>query len=577
MKRAFAAGIGSFVLGGVLWAAPITPIADKEKIAVLVKQLGSNSFRERESATRDLEALGEPALDSLREAAKSTDPEVVTRASKLVERIGVKVRTAKLLSPTVVDLDLKNVTVKEALAELSKQSGYDVVSPTGKIDERRITLQTGRVPFMRALELVCRKADLVEEPAASFVRPPTGLPPVGRQPIAPILRRPIQIQPLPAPILIQPIQVEERAQPPLPVPPKAIEAPKAEAPKPAVAPRLEVPRQLAQPVLPPVAPVAPPVAPRMPFGIAPIPARPTIVLRDGKADTVPTHVEGPVRISIRTESAISLTGGPVNPRTAADGPLSYIVVEVEPKFPIVEITGVTIRKAIDDQNRNLSQLTVPASGAPVTDTDVVANVRAMQLRNLEARVRVQRPVGGARVWPLVFRKTETPFDSLTEVSGTVAVTVRMPTSNLVEIDLDETGKGKGEQKGGGSVEVLGLRKNADGSYTLDVSTSGPVQANNPLVGNIVVQGRVQMVIGRNGGIDSQSDDGIRLTNKKGVELKSTGIESSNISFDGINTTSRTTMVFKPTEGFGEPVRMIRTGSTVERIEVPFSLKNVPLK
>ena len=60
---------------------------DAAAIAKLVKQLGSPDFTEREAATKALEAIGFPALDALRKAAKDNDAEVAQRATRLVEII----------------------------------------------------------------------------------------------------------------------------------------------------------------------------------------------------------------------------------------------------------------------------------------------------------------------------------------------------------------------------------------------------------------------------------------------------------------------------------------------------------
>src|SRR5262249_44608798 len=46
---------------------------DAAAINKLVKQLGSSDFQEREAATRALEAIGLPALEALRKAAKDDD------------------------------------------------------------------------------------------------------------------------------------------------------------------------------------------------------------------------------------------------------------------------------------------------------------------------------------------------------------------------------------------------------------------------------------------------------------------------------------------------------------------------
>src|SRR6059058_3826548 len=62
--------------------------ATAQEIAGFIRKLESRKFREREEATRALEAAGDDALDALRQAAeKSDDPEVRIRARRLIERV----------------------------------------------------------------------------------------------------------------------------------------------------------------------------------------------------------------------------------------------------------------------------------------------------------------------------------------------------------------------------------------------------------------------------------------------------------------------------------------------------------
>src|SRR5262249_1598491 len=58
------------------------------EIARLIQQLGSDSFAEREAASKRLGAIGEPAfLPLLRTARSSNDPEVRSRSRDLIEKI----------------------------------------------------------------------------------------------------------------------------------------------------------------------------------------------------------------------------------------------------------------------------------------------------------------------------------------------------------------------------------------------------------------------------------------------------------------------------------------------------------
>ncbi len=80
-----------------LWLAlPFFPTAaaepDDKEIERLVKQLGSDKFKEREAATTHLKEIGEPALADLRKALASDDLEVRLRASRLIEAIAARLQ-----------------------------------------------------------------------------------------------------------------------------------------------------------------------------------------------------------------------------------------------------------------------------------------------------------------------------------------------------------------------------------------------------------------------------------------------------------------------------------------------------
>ena len=53
---------------GTVLAVPASPNADQGKITQLITKLGSDNFREREAANKELDSIGEPALEALRKA-----------------------------------------------------------------------------------------------------------------------------------------------------------------------------------------------------------------------------------------------------------------------------------------------------------------------------------------------------------------------------------------------------------------------------------------------------------------------------------------------------------------------------
>jgi hypothetical protein len=63
----------------------------KTEIGRLIRQLGDDDFDVRESASKQLEKLGEPALAALRKALTSDDLEIRRRASRLILRISDRI------------------------------------------------------------------------------------------------------------------------------------------------------------------------------------------------------------------------------------------------------------------------------------------------------------------------------------------------------------------------------------------------------------------------------------------------------------------------------------------------------
>jgi hypothetical protein len=163
-------------------AAPVPSPGAREAVT-LVEKLGSADFVEREAATKRLDELGAAALEELRAASKSENPETARRAQELVRKIERRVSNDKTLAPTLVELNAENVALDAVLADLSKQVGYDVVLGGLKPDElavKKIAVKTdGKVPFWTAVLKVCDAADLQVAVVTGFVAPGS-MPYLGR-------------------------------------------------------------------------------------------------------------------------------------------------------------------------------------------------------------------------------------------------------------------------------------------------------------------------------------------------------------------------------------------------------------
>jgi hypothetical protein len=143
-------------------AKPAKP--DPAHVARLVAQLSSERYEEREAASEALDAIGPLALDSLRGALKSPSPETRKRAGDLVQRIEKRLETAELTQPKMIRLVYNDTPVTEAVQDMARKTGFpiQIEGDQTKLANRKITLDTGEIPFWQAVDQFCEKAGLVE-------------------------------------------------------------------------------------------------------------------------------------------------------------------------------------------------------------------------------------------------------------------------------------------------------------------------------------------------------------------------------------------------------------------------------
>lgn len=151
------------------------PDPDATGIQKLIDKLGSPEFSEREAATTKLEEIGTAAIEMLRKACLSDDPEVVGRARELLRKAERKLSNEQSLAPTFVRLDARDVTLDSLLDDLSRQASCEVVLGGPKPEDsaaRRLTISTnGPMPLWAAIQKICDSADLQVSVVAGYVAP----------------------------------------------------------------------------------------------------------------------------------------------------------------------------------------------------------------------------------------------------------------------------------------------------------------------------------------------------------------------------------------------------------------------
>lgn len=108
---------------------------DQEDLAALVRRLGDRSFVARERAAAALVARGRPALPALRQAMRSSDPEVADRAKRCLRQIettgaGIEQGSAAVLAAVVRLLGLRRPegTARALLAYLPSAPDANVAA-----------------------------------------------------------------------------------------------------------------------------------------------------------------------------------------------------------------------------------------------------------------------------------------------------------------------------------------------------------------------------------------------------------------------------------------------------------------
>jgi hypothetical protein len=440
---ALALGVG--VLGLVRAAAAES--AEAARIAKLIEQLGSGNFEEREKATAALEAVGLPALEPLRKAAAGDDAEVKRRAGELVRKLEKKAEVARVLAPKKVHLVYKDTPLAEAVADFAKKSGYPINlhDPENKLKDRTVSLDTGETTFWHALDLFCRAAGLSEATPQDLIRKS---PPI----------RPLPPRPIGAPGIL-----------PVVPPPAGGDRPIRNAP--AAALREETP-----PAPPAPKPAPPPVRilPAAPVAAAPmirvvgstLLQQGEITLVDRKSEAVPTDDSSAIRVRL---------SHPPFAGKQADGREIRLWLEVtpEPRLRWQNSTAVRIDKAVDDRDQKLAQgdSTTPPGAVGVGGPGVVRpHIRFAVPPNL---VSVQ------------LGKGDKESKSLKELSGTITANLLTDAKDFIAVEkvLEAAGKTvKGIE--GGSIQVTEVTTGDNDQVTIAFELeqpSGVMAESNPRI------------------------------------------------------------------------------------------------
>jgi hypothetical protein len=203
------------------------------------------------------------------------------------------------------------------------------------------------------------------------------------------------------------------------------------------------------------------------------------------------------------------------------------------------------------------------------------------------------PVGQfQRLVPVRLKLGEKKAKQLKELSGNIPVQMLAPPEAIITVEnvLKAAGS-KTQGKHGGEIEVVGIEKQANGEYKVQIRLQQP-----PNVNFNVMPAPVQIMPAQGGnaqiqiGIAPAQPGGGRvpavrnvyglpmLVDAKGKEYELVAIPQQQYrgAANGM-VTREVTMVFRARQGQGEPAQLVLTGSRPVSVPVPFTLRDVSLQ
>jgi len=537
MHRYYLAAI--LVIGpaaSAVWADS-QPAAQDQRIGELVKQLGSSRFSEREKARHELEAIGAPALAALRKATKSPDLETSRRATDLVRLVEQKLTATRMLAPKHVRLNLKDVSVLDAVKQLEKQSGYRI-QVQGNPDDRKITLDTGESTFWQALDKLSARAGLVElTPTSPFPGQPGGVPGIRIQPALPGVVLPM-------------------------VPPPG--APKK-------GPVLQVQGAAAAQVQAQPLPLQPPAMPFPPgfggFAGMPMANNGVITLTPSKAPRPPTCYAGAVRIRLISNQKIRAGETQLTLDVAAEPRVRYFSLEGDPRLDLaVDDLGQKLEVSVR-KSQQPHPMAPPAAGMPMMNS-MMSSMMSIRQAFFDLKL------------------GEKEAKRLKELKGTLTARALTETEPLITVENILTVSGKTVKgAGGGSIQVHGVDKTANGDYQVRFRLENPPGPPAPMMmpGGAAMQlQQIQIQIGGNvggklvigGGMPAPSHMPA-LVDRDGKAFRLVAMPSMRMTFANGQMSQEATLVFRSDNAQGAPDRLVYSGQRSVSFSVPFTFNDVP--
>jgi hypothetical protein len=288
-------------------------------------------------------------------------------------------------------------------------------------------------------------------------------------------------------------------------------------------------------------------------------------LADGKWQPLPTCEAGAVRIR-------ALPPG-TTPANAKKSETKRLVLEMipEPHLQWQAVLAVRVDRAIGEKGPVLEKRTVASGLGRAVGTEAEETLVLWDgMGELPAN-----PFGDARQVPIRLRLMDGSVKNLKELSGMIAAQVRTPPEQLAAVDDIMKAAGQTLRAAdGSSLQVIDVTHTDDGEYQVRVGLTMPppelVSEGSPA--RLLISTRAWR--GRGSAAVSRDYTAFSLVDAQGRALSLTGGEVQGTLDKGIR--HDLNLVYQPLPNQGAPARLLYKGRRTVTVEIPFTLRDVPL-
>lgn len=284
--------------------------------------------------------------------------------------------------------------------------------------------------------------------------------------------------------------------------------------------------------------------------------------------------------ALRVKALPAGLGG--NKYDAAAGEVTFhVAVDPAPGVDVREVFGVEVRRATADDRRALAPAYPPAAGGMFgLYQEQFMMARQVVIVNGNTIVVDDGTVGSDQQFPVTLKAGGTRPRQLTRLEGVVVARVVGPPEPLVTVaDALDKGKGQVQTADGLSVEVRSVEAEKTGHTAVRVRLASSAEGINEVL-NFPVQlkGRIRpfIRINRGGGMPGAPAPDIQLKDAAGSPLKVMAARVTDSTFDGTTMTQEVELRVVPPIGGLAGVTLTLTGRRPTVVEMPFTLKDVPL-